>query len=729
MKKLFSFLVVLLSLSLNVYALNISDLLDKEEFDKQKIKEKVEKELLKLDIGFNVDLASIDLIDGINLSSKYRYNVEPSYQDKYFTRVDKWDLNGSINAGTLLKDHLDLPFSFTVSRNSSFVFVRQFQSKVKAMDAIPYTPAKLPLSANRALKLMAGDFVSIPANLNLAVGVGASSASFSGVTGLTAGINGFFVVGGEFTIQVFKLDETHVRVKIISNRSQNIGSSASFKAEINVAGFNLFGKDQGNENTNNDNSGVGSKVSQQLDKQVGKQVVRFIDRLLDRDFLDFGMNYSPGASFIADYIMDLSDPEAQAAYNQILGSAYKLKDIIVFDNFFSGRDLKNKLITTTELADQLAEKYKNDSYEKRKVVRVFKGFNNYRGYNRHIKLGILFATYQHNTSYVENKITFIDKNEHSLEFFYPTFSKYFENNLGKWFFNLKDQSNKIYFGLIPKKDAENVDYKNPDLGLTFERKDKVLTRTEHKSIGKFIINNLPLSFVSQLNMEEWRKGSRKEDSRIWFQVVLKSQGFAYLRSYSQAQLTQKLVQYLKDKKLIHIIIDPTTSDSGLEENDNDSVTKSQISDEVLNKVQTSMVNLVEYPQIKTISSVLYHALHDSTNVSESTLVKLLKLNEIPLFSDVGMGFLISLIPESQYEDYLYIKLDMIAKDVEATKAEFGNLNYKALYTEINTLQSRLSNRSYDLRITKDDLEMENMDNENTDTGVNPNDGRNNIYDF
>jgi hypothetical protein len=78
-----------------------------------------------------------------------------------------------------------------------------------------------------------------------------------------------------------------------------------------------------------------------------------------------------------------------------------------------------------------------------------------------------------------------------------------------------------------------------------------------------------------------------------------------------------------------------------------------------------------------------------------------------------MGFLISLIPEEKLFDFVYINLDFIAHEVEPIKSEYGTLNYRALYKEIGTIQSRLSNRSYDLRVSESDKEIENMDNEDS----------------
>ena len=158
-------------------------------------------------------------------------------------------------------------------------------------------------------------------------------------------------------------------------------------------------------------------------------------------------------------------------------------------------------------------------------------------------------------------------------------------------------------------------------------------------------------------------------------------------------------------------------DTGLENDDREEISQSK-DQNGQSKIKLPKININDYMErgeILAITNVLYNALHDSANVSENTLVKLLKLNEIPLFSNIGMGFLISLLPESSLEDFIYIKMDMIAKDVEPITAEFGKLNFKALYNEITTLQSRLSNRTYDLRISEDDLQMERMRNEEIET--------------
>ena len=50
-----------------------------------------------------------------------------------------------------------------------------------------------------------------------------------------------------------------------------------------------------------------------------------------------------------------------------------------------------------------------------------------------------------------------------------------------------------------------------------------------------------------------------------------------------------------------------------------------------------------------------------------------------------------------------------AKDVTSIDYEAGKLNYRPLYKELTSIQSRLSNRSYDMRVTDEDRNMEEID--------------------
>jgi len=630
----------------------LSDYLDRKEMQK-----KIRETIADQDINFNVDLGNIDLIEGINLSNKYRYDVEASYINKFYTRIDKWDINAGINVGEVLKDLVDVPFGFSVNRSSSFFFVRQFPTKMAALKALPYAPNKLPLNAKLALKnLQPGDFVSMPANMNIAVGASAST-SMLGPVGLSANAGVSFVLSGEFTIQVFKLDETHVRLKLITKRGRDSAANAGMAASFNIFGVRL------------------------LDRQI--------ERFVERDFAQFGFSYNPGAQFIVDYVFDLKDPEAQEAYNQVLSSTLKFKDLIVAD-MVNPKDLKDKLISSYEKADELFYLDQQMPPKDRRVQRIFKGYSSYAGHTRHVKLAFLVTSYQKDRTFTESRVTFIDKKEKNLQFYYPTYSKYIEAQFGKKFFKLKDQTYQNNFGLIPRFQMEDSTLKNGDLGLTFERKDRYFTNYEQKAIEKFMLAQIPTKLARDIDFSQWKDGTKKIDSRIFFQLVLKAQGFEYLKNYPVEELRKKILLYVNEKRKLSVI-DKTEEDTKTEELKNFLLIDRWIEKERLLNLANKIGAILKNPNTE-------QRIHD-----------LVALNEGSVFDKIGVGFLISLLPEEKLEELAYLKLEMIGKDLTPIQVEVGTLNYRLLYKELNEIQSRLSNRGYDLRLNSEDQSMEDLD--------------------
>lgn len=609
-------------------------------FDKEIVKEKIHKKISNLDVNFSTGLGNLDIFEGANIAAKYRFDVEASYQDHFYTRVDRWDLKAKINVGDVIEDTINLPFSFSINRKSSFVFVRQFKDKKEAIKATPYTPKKLPLNAELALRnLSVGDFVSIPANLNIVAEENASSATVAPVI-LSATAKIFYLLSGEFNIQVYKIDESHVRLKMITSRGYSSGASSG--GEIS---FKFFG----------------IKV---IDNQL--------DHLFDRDLVKLDRTISPGARFIVDYIFDLNNEEAKEAYNQILNSTFKFKDVVVLNKLRKAGELKDKLISSYEKAEKLFAEDSKLPINERRVSRIFKGFDNSTEKSKKLKIALLLASFKKERAYTENNITFIDKNEKNLDFLYPTSTKYTESKLGRWIFDLKDQSFQTKFGLIPRLPNGAKNFKNPDYGLAFERRDKYFSENEQMYVGKFIIDQIPEKISMDINFGEWVNGKIKTDARIFLQLILKADGFDYLKEYSKEEIKKRLIAYIYQK--------------GIFDENNQSFTKAK--------------------KINKLAEAIFQALQNEENDKQEMTKNIVKLNEHDLFEKIGTGFLISLLPEDQLKELIYLKIEMIAPKVAPLYFEFGTLKYKALLNELNIIHSRIANRTYDLRVTNQDLEME-----------------------
>ena len=215
------------------------------------------------------------------LFRSYRYEVEPSYMDGWYSRMDKWTMNATLRPGDFI-DNEDLPISLNIDHGVDVVFVRQFKERKEAMTALPYTFARLPLKAKWARdNLQPGDFVSIPTRLNVVIGAGMSFND--GVFG--AGVHTHYLLSGEFQVHIFRMKDDKVRVKLIALRKRGKGAGAHAGVEFKIFGIGF------------------------LDKQIKKFV--------GLDLASVGINKENGNLFLLDYTFDLKDEPSSKAYNQI----------------------------------------------------------------------------------------------------------------------------------------------------------------------------------------------------------------------------------------------------------------------------------------------------------------------------------------------------------------------------------------------------------------------------
>ncbi|MCJ8347117.1 hypothetical protein MJH12_16365, partial [bacterium] len=210
----------------------------KDFLEKAEIQEKIKEEIASLDIGFDVKLLDLQVSEGLGISYKYKYEVEPSYQDNYYTRIDKWNLNLSLSPGNFVKDY-DLPISLNIDSGSEILFVRQFRNKKEALLAKPYTPKHIPFKAKWALQnLKVGDYVAIPAKLNIAI-----NASIEAKEGLfTAEAYSQYLLSGEFHIHLFRMNNNKMRMRLIAHRKNSNSDGINFKFDFKIFGIGIVDK-------------------------------------------------------------------------------------------------------------------------------------------------------------------------------------------------------------------------------------------------------------------------------------------------------------------------------------------------------------------------------------------------------------------------------------------------------------------------------------------------------
>ncbi|WP_127714542.1 hypothetical protein [Halobacteriovorax sp. HLS] len=637
-KVLASFLIFILSISAQA---GFFDFLKPAE-----INERVREEIADLDIHFNVDLLDVDLFEGVGISSRYRYEVEPSYMANHFTRVDKWEIKADIRPGDIIKDAIDSPIYLNIDKNSSIYFVRQFESKKDAITAIPYSFNKLPINADRAIeKLQPGDFVSIPANMS--VTVGASTGFLERVDGIDAAARVYYVLNGKFLIHIFRMKDNKVRVKLIAQRSNGLGGGVGLKGDVELFGVSI------------------------LDDQI--------DKIFDMDAIDIDWSKGKGTQFLIDYVFDLNDSDAKEAYNQILSSTYKFKDLSIFQDFLSGRELEVRLLSSYELADQLADE-DHLGVDKR-VRRVFKGTNDYEYDRNKIKLGLLLASYKRDISYTENLVSFEESDGRSKFFYYPIHMKQKRKKFGVWPFKYKEEVNYSFFGLVPVRERRDEGHEYSDYGFTYDVRDKEFFQTEQVKFKQKVRDNIPKELYDTIDWAEFNDTESHRSARGFFQIIFKASAFKSLSDITFEELNEKIQDYYRNRLLLQA--GPVHG--------------------VWQRIWRTLtiVKITEKRQLKKIAKKLHFILTDKTITGKTKINELLDLREKLLFEKVGIGFLISLLDQDHLEDHLFITLNLHAKDTQEVVLKYGDQKFSKLYHELQYAHNAINNRSWDLRLSSE----------------------------
>lgn len=622
---------------------SVDEAMEKES----KIMTRLREEIADLEVKFNLDFFDIDLFEGINLSSRYRYEVEPSYEAEYFSRIDKWRLRADVSVGDIIKN--SSPLHFNIRKDSEVVFVRQFKSKKDAMLAKPYSFDKLPVKAEVADKLEPGDFVSLPANMTVAFGA-TTNFGPAKVPG-SAGV--YYVAHGQFLVHIYKMKDNKVRLKVIAERGASRGAGTKIEADVEFAGISI--------------------------------VDRAIKRVFDLEFLDAGTSKGTGHQLIIDYVFDMNNEEARSAYDRILNSSFKFKDISIFSKNITHGNMENGLVATFEKAEDLVTK--DLEVENKRVERLFKGFNDFSITRKKIKIGLILANFKKDNQYTQNHIAFEDDHGNKEYFYYPTYTRNKKAKLKTWPFNFKEETETQLFGLAPTKSNGESDYYS-DFGLNYYRKDKSFNAEEQVKVHQILMDNLPLSLYEQINWEEWKEFDRKRNVRIFFQVIFKANAFEEVKDLSRSQVEERILDYLEERDRIY-----TGKVSG-----------------IFGGVWRRIFNTftINKREAKRLAKDIHSIISNDVLKGANKIKALLDLREKPIFRQLGVGFLASLLDQSHLGDKVYYEIKLVGTDVETLEISYGERGYSKLYEQLLQIHAALNNRSYDMRINESKIQINEL---------------------
>ena len=476
---------------------------------------KVPIDFASLDVTAGISLADLAFFEGLKLSAKYRYKVEPSYQGGYFTRIDRYKLNMAISPGDFF-DVDTLPVYLKVDRGSEIIFVRQFQSQAKALISLPvFDPRRIPFTSKLAIEHMEpGDFVSIPAEMSIVVGVG---TTYSLVPGLDAnlGINAG-VLSGKFQLHMFRLPNNQIRLRLISDKGQSIGASVGIRSSPKFFGISIA-----------DN---------------------FISRFVKADLPLLSYTRSKGSLVLLDYVYDLNRPEVRLAYDRVLKSTFRfrLRDLTLTES------LRDKLLSDLLETEKIRLEDVQLPIESQRIRRLFSGDDEYLNHALQFRVGASFVNFEAGRMRAENRITYFDRFDQPKRYNYVSALSNSQAGFG-WGF-LKYQKNLNLSALVSNPDHGGALSELGNINLSFEVKDKYISHNQANDLINSFTHATGGGLFADNLFDSWKAADQIRDGRFLVDVWINKSGLMQIEDQSADLLFKKFTRYIDEQGLEPIYV-------------------------------------------------------------------------------------------------------------------------------------------------------------------------------
>lgn len=650
-------------------AASLSELLSIEEAP-SRVRKIITNTIAKARVDVGLELIDTELIDGLNVNGKYRYEVGPSLVPNFYQRTDRYILNFNLNPSDVLDDE-DVPVGFGISRNSEVTFIRsfpcgeEFEPKVgnnlikkcqsKAFLAIPpYKLSHIPYSSKNAKALQTGDFVSFQTNLNLAVSKSAM-VPLSGMLSLSA--YAFYLIQGDFTVHAFKLDAKRIRVKFFAQRARAKGGGISVNAAYDV---NIFG-------------------------------VNLVDKLIEKGFgkmfhiqpLDISSARAISDLLVLDYIFDLNNPEAANVYDQIMGAnLFKVNHLKIANPFDGIEKIKKAAFRNLTVAEDLFEKYKNLPYDVRPVDRIFKATHMSDINSSSFRLGFNILRLEMGTVSAETKIESENENGSFDRYLYSTYSPYKKT---KFLFGLDGTETITNANLLFSTDAKFKPTVFENLILSRDVNFRAVSEKEFRGVKAYLDELLPPKMNQHIQWKEWQYPETTNafdrgftNGRLRSHLYFKPTAARVIKFNSAIEAINMFQDYIKSFNRLPV---------------------SEPADPYMPETSRGLEKWLK--DIELIGIRLYQSFGHGAN-GQDQYNSFLSLKEIPLFHEYGPGFLLKLIPEEQLSQHVSYFFMFGVNDQDTIYGEFGGLHTDRKFKNLEAVQNVINKRAFDMRLYLDE---------------------------
>jgi len=390
-------------------------------------------------------------------------------------------------------------------------------------------------------------------------------------------------------------------------------------------------------------------------KILGKE----LEAVMDIDLARYSRNKESGGMLVLDYLFDLKYEEARNAYDSVLKVGYQFKSLPAIISNFKQEKLKDIMVQDLTAIEELCRRELEKPRSSRIVKRIFKGVSEYSMNNDRFKIGIGLFHYRGGRSYTENEITRYSSLDIPRRYLFSNFT---ETRTRKLLFAGKNQrilNSSGLFLLDRKQRIRGI----KDFGFGWFIKDDTFTAQEQKVLLDSLKRNLPDFIFNTLQTQNIFPLEKRSYAKLQFQAYLHRGVFHLLEDISREELRDSLDNYLMKYPVDYGILRRTVSD------------EEEMLDQMVKVLAESRVELNIRDRVRWA----------------------MELHENEIFQEIGIGFILSLIPKQKLEELVHIALNFKALHTPTLEFQFGNLRQSLEYRELMLIQSMLNERTLEIR--------------------------------
>ena len=663
-----------------------------------------------------IDLLTLDLLSGkANINSRVTPSSTPFIGGKY-SKYMVWEVNATILPELFGLNNL--PFGANITGKREITFIRQFNSQKESLVKYWYDPfSKLPTDSTVFDKkekpkvenekgkpveltdapedyvIRPGDFVGFRAPIAFSVGKGLLTHLVKAKIHPQFDFNLSYYVSGEFDIQIFRLDQDHVEVKVMAIQDKNLGASMG----LNLVGFDRYGK-------------------------------MAFNRVFNTNILSLYYNDRDSDLFLADYVFNLKSQAARDQYDQLVAGKMKFLSLKALEKNFKHADpmqpldeKKDMILKELDSLNALAKSEMDNSVKdlhQKAVLKVVAGHNESNFISKGLKMSILkFISFDASSQITTSRIAMMDGytlNDVSV-YLLNSFTRNFSYDW-LWLYGETDQVS-LDFLVKTVKNQNDQDIPNEFLGLRVNRtkSDRALTENEYSRLEDRFNSILPDAMKKVLKFPKWDFTGKSSIKNVYInqEVYFTSEIFNIQSSeFNESSIRQGLLNILRNTyKFQSLPYQMNGTERDLYTHGPDEKIKAFNEQNGTDERAMKKKMIAYEKEIELIPQYLasIFSMYNQSNSSPETKMQINKLkydkfqhllNEVPLFREIAGLLLLRLTPDKDLEKFVVARLSMSGRNVAPAVSTFPNdaaFEQTKVFRSLLDQNGYLLDRSYNLR--------------------------------